>query len=90
MSFTDVSEIMEAIKKDLGLDEDFFTISKIWDKEVGIESVEICGYKNGTIFAQTKYSVALNEIMIRKKEIIKRLNQYLGKSKIKNIKVTIK
>ena len=81
---------MEGIKKELGLDEDFFTIAKVWGKEVGTESVEICGYKNGTIFARTEYSAALHEVSMRKKEIIKRLNQYLGKSKIKDIKLKIK
>lgn len=90
MPFTEVCEIMEAIKKELGLDEDFFTISKVWNREIGDESVEICGYKNGTIFAMTQYSAALHEITIRKKEIIKKLNQYLGGSKIKDIKLKIK
>ena len=90
MPFTEVSNIMEAIKKELGLDEDFFTVAKVWDREVGTDSVEICGYKQGTIFAQTEYSTAIHEVTIRKKEIIKRLNQYLGSSKIKDIKVKIK
>jgi len=89
-NLTTVSEILEPIKKELGLDEDFFTVAKVWDKELGIEGVEIAGFKSGTIFAQTASSAAVNDIMIRKKEILKKLNQYLGKTKLKNIKVSIK
>jgi hypothetical protein len=88
--FTEVSEIMEALKKELGLDEDFFTVSRIWDKELGTEGVEISGYKNGVIYAQTDSSAAVNDILLRKKEILKRLNQYVGKAKIKNISIKIK
>lgn len=89
-NLTGVSEIMETVKKEIGLDENFFVIAKVWDKELGIEGVEICGYKDGVINAQTDSSAAVNEIMIRKKEILEKLNQYIGAKKLKNIKVTIK
>ncbi|MDR1196618.1 MAG: DUF721 domain-containing protein [Endomicrobium sp.] len=90
MPFTEVSEIMEAVKKELGLDEDFFAVIKVWEKELGISGVEISGYKNGVIYAETDSSAAVNEIMIRKKEILKKLNQYLSSKKLKNINVKIK
>jgi hypothetical protein len=90
MPFTEASKIMEAIKKELGLDEDFFIVAKVWEKELGIEGVEISGYKNGVIYALTDSSAAINEIMIRKKEILKKLNQYTGGGKLKNIIVKIK
>jgi Protein of unknown function (DUF721). len=89
-NLTAVSQVIEALKKELGLDENFFTVVKVWDKELGIEGVEISGYKNGVIYAQTDSSAAINEIMIRKKEILKKLNQYLGDKKLKNISVKIK
>jgi hypothetical protein len=90
MSWIRSKEIISLLKKKLGLDEDFFTVKKIWEKEIGISSIEISGYKSGTIFAQTESSVASFELTVRKKEIIKKLNQYIGNSKIKNIKVKIK
>jgi hypothetical protein len=87
MAFSPVDQILNNIKKQLGLDADFVTLMKIWDKEVSM--AQICGYKNGTILAQTQSSAALAEINLRKREIIKRLNQYLGGRKIKDIKITI-
>jgi len=88
-NLTEVSSIMDAIKKQLGLDEDFFTVAKIWEKELGSD-IKICGYKDGVIYAQTPYSTALHEATVRKKEIINKLNQYIGARKIKNIKLEIK
>jgi hypothetical protein len=87
--WTRSEEIISLLKKELGLDEDFFTIRKIWEKEVGIDGAKICGYKGGTIFVQTQSSTVSFELTARKKEILKKLNQYIGSSKIKNIKVKI-
>jgi hypothetical protein len=89
MAFSSGAQIIENLKKILGIDLDFLTIAKVWEKEVGMEKTEICGYKNGTIIVQAQSGVALTEINLRKKEIIKRMNQYLGENKIKNIKIII-
>ncbi|MDR1941251.1 MAG: DUF721 domain-containing protein [Endomicrobium sp.] len=85
-----VNAVMETIKKQIGLDEDFFTVIKVWDKEIGAQNMELCGFKNGIIYAQTTFSASINDMLLRKKEIINKLNQYLGGKKIKNIKVEIK
>jgi hypothetical protein len=90
MTWTHAREIICLLKRQLGLNGVFFTVEKVWDKETGINSVEIVGYKNGTIFAQTQSSVAGYELTVRKKEIIKKLNQYIGSPEIKNIKIDIK
>ncbi|MDR1401313.1 MAG: DUF721 domain-containing protein [Endomicrobium sp.] len=89
MSWTPSEKIINLLRRQLGLDDVFFILDKVWGKEVGIECIKITGYKSGTIFAQTQSSVANYELMIRKKEIVKKLNQYIGSSKIKNIKVSI-
>lgn len=90
MSWTSSRKVIGLLRKQLGLDDVFFTLEKVWDREVGVEGVEIIGYKNGTIFTQTQSSVANYELTIRKKEIVEKLNQYIGNTKIKNIKVSIK
>lgn len=90
MSWISSRKVIGLLRKQLGLDDVFFTLEKVWDREVGVEGVEIIGYKNGTIFTQTQSSVANYELTIRKKEIVEKLNQYIGNTKIKNIKVSIK
>jgi hypothetical protein len=89
MTWTQSCDIIAVLKKKLGFDEDFFTIDRVWSKEVNIEGLEICGYKSGVLFTQTASSSASNELHLRKKEIINKLNQYIGDKKIKNIKVII-
>jgi hypothetical protein len=89
MSLVRAGEIINILKKQLGLDETFFIVEKVWKKEVGMEDVNVTGYKNGVIFAQTHSSVVSYELTVRKNEIIKKLNQYFGNKKIKNIKVKI-
>jgi hypothetical protein len=88
-TWTSSSEIIDILRKRFGLNEVFFIVEKVWCKEIGIEGVEISGYKNGTIFTKTQSSVAGYELTVRKKEIIKKLNQYIVSSKIKNIKIKI-
>jgi hypothetical protein len=89
MSWTQAYDIIDMLKKKLGLVNEIFTITKVWEKEVGIDGLNIVGYRNGIIFAQTQSSVVNYEFNLRKKEIIKKLNQYIGKAVVKNIKVKI-
>jgi hypothetical protein len=89
MSWTKANEIIELLRKKFGLEEEFFTIERVWNKEVGIEGVEITRYRKGTIFAKTQSSVAVSELNFRKKGIIKKINQYIGSAKVKNIIVKI-
>ncbi|MDR2399872.1 MAG: DUF721 domain-containing protein [Endomicrobium sp.] len=89
MSWTKASEIVELLRKRVGLEEEFFTVERVWSKEVGIESISLTGYKNGTIFAKTQSSVAVSELNFSKKKIINKINQYIGSAKIKDIKVKI-
>jgi hypothetical protein len=89
MAWTKANEIIDLLRKKFGLEEEFFTILRVWNKEAGIDGVEVAGYKNGTIFTKTQSSVAVSELNFRKKEIIKKINQYIGSAKVKNIKVKI-
>jgi hypothetical protein len=88
--FTSVSSIIDQIKKELGLDDNYFILMSVWEKEIGNNKVELNGFKNGTVFAKTESAVYLHDLSLRKRQLIKRLNQYFGKSLIKNIKCEIK
>ncbi|GHT75109.1 hypothetical protein AGMMS50222_05480 [Endomicrobiia bacterium] len=90
MTWTQAAETIDLLMKRLGLYEELFIVQKVWKREVDIDGVEIAGYKNGVIFTKTLSSVANYELTVRKKEIIKKLNQYIvGSPKIKNIKIKI-
>ncbi|MDD2524050.1 MAG: DUF721 domain-containing protein [Endomicrobiia bacterium] len=90
MELVEVSPILEKIKKELGLDDNYYIIMSVWQKEVGNNNVELSGFKDGTIFSTTTSAVYLNDLNLRKRQLINRLNQYLGKKLVKNIKCIIK
>jgi hypothetical protein len=89
-TFSKAGDFIEAIKKELGLDIDFFVLSQIWDNEIGSNNAQIYGYKKNVVFAETDSATSMYDILARKKAIISKLNQYLGSNKIKSIKVRIK
>ena len=90
MELIEVSSLLPKIKKSIGLDDNYFIIISKWQQEIGNNKVVLNGFKNGTIFATTISAVYLNDFNLRKRQIINRLNQYLGKKVIKNIKCEIK
>ena len=90
MEFTEVSSIIKQISDKLGLNNDYFVIMSKWQQELGNNKIELNGFKDGIIFASAKSAVYVNDLNLRKRQIINRLNQYLGKKVIKNIKCEIK
>ena len=90
MELTEVSAILKKISEDLGLNDDYFIIMSRWQQEVGNSKVVMNGFKNGVVFASTSSAVYLNDFNLRKRQIINKLNQYLGRKVIKNIKCEIK
>ena len=90
MEFTEVSSIIKQISSKLGLNDDYFIIMSKWQQELGNNKIELSGFKDGVIFASAKSAVYVNDLNLRKRQIINKLNQYLGKKLIKNIKCEIK
>ncbi|MDR3111941.1 MAG: DUF721 domain-containing protein [Elusimicrobiota bacterium] len=89
MSWVKSSDIMDVLKNKLGIDDTWFVLGNVWDKESGIEGLKISGYRKGVIYIETTSSPANSELAIHKKEIIKKVNQYFGEERIKNIKSEI-
>ena len=90
MEFTEVSSIIKKISDKLGLNDDYFIIMSKWQQELGNNKVELNGFKDGIIFVSAKSAVYMNDLNLRKRQIINKLNQYLGRKVIKNIKCEIK
>ena len=90
MEFTEVSSIIKQISDKLGLNDDYFIIMSKWQQELGNNKIELSGFKDGVLFASAKSAVYVNDLNLRKRQIINKLNQYLGRKVIKNIKCEIK
>ena len=90
MEFTEFSSIIKKISDKLGLNDDYFIIMSRWQQELGNNKIELNGFKDGIIFTSAKSAIYVNDLNLRKRQIINNLNQYLGKKLIKNIKCEIK
>ena len=88
--FNEGSSVLMKVASFLGLNNDYFVIMSRWEQEVGNKKVVLNGCKDGIVFTVTSSAVYLNDFNLRKRQIINRLNQYLGSKKIKDIKCEIK
>jgi predicted nucleic acid-binding Zn ribbon protein len=85
--------ILEALKKQLGLEDEFPAVIMIWEKEVGglARHAKVSGIKKGVLIIDVSSSAHMQELTVRKRDIIKRINQHFGGKKIvKNIKLELK
>lgn len=93
MSFTIGKEVIEELKRTLGLDERIQIIIKLWNKEIGslAKYVDLVGIQNGKLLVEVTSSSHFQELNLKKRSIIKNINQYFGNEKIvKDIKLKLK
>jgi len=93
VSFVPSGDIIARLKRQLGLDEKTDAVFKIWEKELGplAQGVKLIGIKDGHLLAEAESNVHLQEITLRRREFVKKINQYFGNEKvIKTIKLRLK
>lgn len=92
MGFSSAREIIKVIKKQIGLKEENYRIYRIWKKVSGeiAQYSQIVKVKQEKIWVTVESPVYLQELFLRKKELVKKINKALGEDKIKDIKLTIK
>lgn len=93
MALTPASDIMAVLKKHLGLDEKTYAVFQLWEKEFkGLyRGAELEGIKDGMLYLSAASSAHLQELTLRRKEMLTRINQYFGgKKTVKGIKIKLK
>ncbi|MCK4532419.1 DUF721 domain-containing protein [bacterium] len=90
--FSSAREIIEVIKKKIGLKEEKYKIHQIWMDVSGeiAQHTQVIKVKNGKIWVTVESPVYCQEIFLRKKELVEKINKAIGEEKIKDIKLTIK
>ncbi len=85
---------MNVVKRQLGLDDETLAIIKIWDKELGplAKKVQLVGVKSGVLLVEAAASAYIQEVTMRRNEILKKINQNFGPNAkvVKQIKVFLK
>jgi len=93
MALKPSAEIVDLLKQQLGLNEDFLSVIKIWENELGplARHAVIAGFKKGQVFIDVSSSAHMQELILRKKDLIKKINQHFGSTKIvKDLKLKLK
>jgi len=92
MAFTRSEEIIEALRRQLGLDEKTYAIMRAWEREAGAFApyAELAGIKKGTLVIEVTTPVHFQELTLRRRELLDKVNQYLGQKVIKNIRFQLK
>lgn len=69
MALESSSGIIEVLKKQLGLNEDFMAVLQIWENVLGplAKRATIAGFKKGQLFVEASSSPHMQELVIRKK-----------------------
>lgn len=93
MVLTPAQDIIGGLAKRLGLDEKIAAVFKIWDRELGAlaKHLKVAGIQNGMLVVEAGSSAHMQEGMLRRREIIKKINQHFpGEKVIKTIKIKLK
>lgn len=94
MAFSQAGEFMNVVKRQLGLDDETLAIIKVWEKELGplAQKVKLVGIKSGVLLVEAEASAYIQEVTMRRNEILNKINQNFGpKAKVaRQIKVFLK
>ena len=93
MAITPGSDVIEFLKKKLGLDEKIMVLPAVWEKVLGplAAGAEITGIKSGQLLVDVVSSAHFQEITLRRREIINKMNQHFGRERVvRDIKIRIK
>jgi hypothetical protein len=93
MAFTTANDIIAILKQQLGLDEKTYAIMQIWERELGplAGSAQLVGFYKRQLLVEVASSVHLQEMTLRRRDLINKINQYFGREKVvKDIKLRLK
>lgn len=80
MAFTQSNTIIDLLRRQLGLDENTAAVFHIWEREMGAQSrhVKLAGIKRGQLIVAVSSSAHMQEISLRRRDIMAKINQYFG------------
>ncbi len=93
MAFTPAESIIGFLKRQLGLTEEGYAVLEIWKNEMRprFPYAELVGIKKGQIIIEASSSAGVQELTMRRREIMNTINQYFaGRRVIRDIKIQLK
>lgn len=86
--FTPAKEIVKDLLEKYGISKDTYQLYDLWDKELGklAKRINIAGIKGKTILVKVDNPVYQQELQLRKRELLRKLNDYFGYKIVNEIK----
>ncbi|OGS28247.1 MAG: hypothetical protein A2297_10130 [Elusimicrobia bacterium RIFOXYB2_FULL_48_7] len=87
--FTPASEVVKKLLESYGIREENYSIYDIWNKELGklSKKIRMMGVKGTTIMVEADHAAYKQEVRIRKKEFLKKINGHFGRIVVEDIKI---
>lgn len=81
-------EIVKDVLKKYGLDLETYTLFEVWEKELGpvAKKIKLMGRNKKCFLVQIESPAYRQELRYRKKEFIRKINDYFNKNIIDDIK----
>lgn len=87
--FVPASEVVKKLLESYGLREENYALYDVWNKELGklSKKIKMVGIKGKIILVETEHPAYKQEIRIRKKEFIRKINDNFGSKMVEDIKI---
>ncbi len=91
MAFASLHQEVSALTQKLGLSSELAMLDYAWEKEMGAlkNLVSIAAIDRGTLVLEAGSHTALQEVMLRRRELARKLNKHFSSPIIQNITVRI-
>jgi predicted nucleic acid-binding Zn ribbon protein len=93
MAFNRSEEIIQALRRQLGLTDDLFVAAQIWEKELGAlaPAARVVAIKKGVLIVEVASSAHFQELNLRKRSLVEKINQYFGRHKVvKDVRLQVR
>ena len=86
-----IARDLKGLTKKLGLSPDLWLVERAWDQEIGglREDAPIAALDQGTLVIEVDSSTVMQEISLRRRELVRKVNQHLPVPFIRQIVVRI-
>ena len=91
MALAALSPVIERFKSQFGLEGSLKVLELAWQNEMGAWGgmVELSALDNGSLVIEARTPSAMQELSLRRKELIRRLNAHFPKPWIRNLSIRL-
>lgn len=88
MTFTKVGDIVDTVLEKHDFTKDTYSLFDIWEKELGklTKFIKMVGRRNKTLLVKVDNPVYKQELRLRKKEFLNKINDHYGYIIVEDIK----